>query len=135
MTKRILTIKGKSFLVAGEELTPLADDTVYEVQEKKNEDKRTLLQNRALHKYFSLVADALNNGGYDMKTVLKVNVQWTPITIKEVIWKSVQNALLNKRSTTNLLKKDVDLVYDNVNKILSDKYQISVPFPSEESNR
>ena len=45
---------------------------------------RTLTQNKAIHKYFELLSEGLNDAGLDMKKVLKpsVDIDWTPDMIK-----------------------------------------------------
>ena len=54
--------------------------------------QRKLPQNSALHKYFELLADALNDAGYDMKAVLEkkeVDVPWEGEMVKRVLWKGI----------------------------------------------
>lgn len=100
------------------------------------EKKRTIQQNRALHLWFTLLADELNNAGLDMKIVLKpeADIPWTPILVKELIWKKIQKTMLGKKSTTELSKtEDIDRVYDTINRWTSIKFGISIPFPSEEN--
>lgn len=103
-------------------------------EEEKKEKQRTLTQNRALHLYFQFVADTLNSAGLDMKKVLKptIDILWTKYSIKEYLWKSVQNVMFGKESTKTLTTKEIDIVYDQLNKFLSEKFGISVPFPSLE---
>lgn len=96
------------------------------------EDKRTLQQNKALHKYFELLAIELNDAGLDMKKVITVDVPWNALTIKEWIWKPVQEAQLLKKSTTELTTPEVSKVYDTVNRLMAEKFGVSVPFPSYE---
>jgi len=96
-------------------------------------DKRTEQQNKALHKYFELLADDLNNAGLDMKVVLKpeVDIPWTKETIKEYIWKPVQKAMLLKESTTELTTSEISKVYDVINRLISEKYELHTPFPED----
>lgn len=99
------------------------------------DDRRTLRQNAALHKYLTLVADALNDGGYSVQLVLKqdVAVDWTPTLVKEILWRSVQKAILKKSSTTELSKqKDIDVVFEHLNRHLGERFGIHVPFPTSE---
>lgn len=98
----------------------------------KNIDIRTIQQNKALHKYFSLLAEALNNGGYTVATTIKASVVWTPLSVKELIWRPLQEAVLKKKSTTELEKAEIDKVYDNVNFYTAEKLGISIPFPTKE---
>jgi len=57
---------------------------------------------------------------------------WTMLMVKDSIWRTVQIALLDKESTTTLEPKDIDLVYKNVNAIMTKRYGISIRFPSQE---
>ena len=114
-----------------EKIDKFADGAVYEV-DIKNFDNRTTTQNRALHKYFSLLANELNTAGLTISKMIKVEVEWSPHTVKELLWKPVQMALLNKDSTTKLTKDEVSKVYDTLNLALGQKKGISVPFPSQD---
>lgn len=95
-------------------------------------EKRTSQQNKALHKYFELLADELNDAGLDMKKVITVDVPWNADTIKQWIWKPVQEAQLLKKSTTELTTPEVSKVYETVNRLMATKFSVSVPFPSYE---
>lgn len=77
-------------------------------------ERRTLQQNRAIHKFFELLADDLNSAGLDMKRTLKpqADIPWTPITVKEYLWKPIQDAMLHKESTTELTTKEISQVYE-----------------------
>lgn len=107
----------------------------YNVNMDIMENQRTIQQNKALHKFFSMLATELNDAGLDMKKVLKpeVEIPWTPATIKEHLWKPVQNAMLLKRSTTEMTTKDVTDVYEVLIRHLG-KLGIYVEFPSNEEN-
>lgn len=99
--------------------------------------QRTLQQNKALHKYFTLLAEELNQAGYDMRRTLKpgVDIPWSPETVKEYLWKPIQNAQLMKQSTTELTTKEIDLVYDTLTRHLGETTGVSVEFPSQEDKR
>lgn len=96
--------------------------------------KRTSQQNKALHKYFSMVADALNEQGIEFTKVFKTaDLMITPVIVKECMWKPLQQALFGKESTTELSKQqEIDKVYDVINRKLSESYGIYVPFPNKE---
>jgi hypothetical protein len=94
---------------------------------------RTEQQNRALHLYFTQLADALNDAGFNVQLVLKekVEIDWNKELIKDILWRTAQNAILGKASTTELSKQeDIDRVYDHLNRHISEKFGIHVPFPS-----
>src|SRR3990167_7615419 len=94
---------------------------------------RTAQQNRALHLYFELIADTLNDAGLDMRAVLKpeVEIPWTARNVKEFLWRPVQKIQLGKDSTTDLTTKEIDVVFETVNRHLA-KHGIHIPFPSIE---
>jgi hypothetical protein len=95
---------------------------------------RSKKQNNALHKYFELLAIELNESGLDMKKVLKptVDIPWGKETIKEFLWKPIMEAQTRKKSTTELTSKQIDAVFDTVNRLLSEKFGVHIPFPSIE---
>lgn len=97
------------------------------------EKQRTTLQNKALHLYFQMLADTLNDSGLDMKKVLKpeIDIPWSKETIKNYLWRPIQMAQLTKESTTELTSKEIDLVYNTLNRHIA-KFGIHEPFPSIE---
>lgn len=110
-------------------------DGIYEVK-LSNLDLRTLAQNRAFHLYFNMVAVQLNNSGLYINKLIKENkykadIDWSGNLVKENLWRPIQNAILDKKSTTQLEKSEVDRVYNALNRYLSNM-GISVPFPNAE---
>lgn len=110
-------------------------DGIYEVK-LSNMDLRTLTQNRAFHLYFTMVAVQLNNSGLYINKLIKeekykADIDWSGNLVKEQLWKPIQNAILDKKSTTQLEKSEVDRVYNTLNRYLSNM-GISVPFPNAE---
>ena len=101
---------------------------------EKAEKQRTLQQNRAMHLFFTMLADELNAAGFDMKKTLRhdIDIPWGPKTIKEFLWRPVQKAYLLKNSTTELTTKDIDAIYDVVNRAIGERTGVHVPFPSHE---
>ena len=94
--------------------------------------QRSNQQNKALHKFFTNLADELNAAGYDMKRTLKesVDIPWQASTVKDFLWRPIQSAQLQKESTTELTTREIDVVYETLNKHLGEKLGIHVPFPS-----
>lgn len=97
------------------------------------EKQRTIQQNKALHLYFQMLADTLNDSGMDMKKVLKpeIDIPWSKETIKKYLWRPVQKAQLDKESTTELSTKEIDLVFNTLNRHIA-KFGIHQAFPSIE---
>ena len=82
------------------------------------------------------MSQALNEAGYGVKRfyeeVKKVEIDWSDGSVKENIWRPIQEAMTEKYSTTELEKNEIDLVYEQVNRVLSE-IGIHVPFPSEDT--
>jgi len=93
--------------------------------------KRTLTQNRAIHLYFKWLADALNDAGYDIAATLQEDFQipWNEHTVKELIWRQVQDVISGKESTSKLDTAEVGQIYEIINRHLSQSKGVSVPFP------
>ena len=100
----------------------------------QNGKKRTNRQNNALMLYCRLLAEALNSAGLDMKRTLKqeVDISWTQESVLEHLWRPIQKLTINKNSTTEAKTDEYSKVYDELNRHLSQKFGISVPFPSKE---
>ncbi len=100
------------------------------------EDKRTTQQNRALYKWFSILAEDLNEQGIDMRMALKpdIDIMWTKQNIHDYLWIPLQRALYSTNSTTKLSrKKEIDKIYDIIAKHLGEKFGFTCPpFPSVE---
>jgi methyltransferase-like protein len=111
----------------------LLDGKDVEITIAKEENKRTTRQNNALHKYFELLAEALNDAGMDMREVLKpsIDIEWTTNNVKEYLWRPIQMALLKKESTADLNTTDLDKVYETLTRHLGEKFGIYVEFPNE----
>ena len=99
------------------------------------EKTRTESQNKALHLYFTQLAEMLNDAGLDMRKVLRpsISIPWSGETIKEYLWKPVMEFQLQKSSTTEMTTKDIDEVYDTINRHIGEKFGITLEFPSMES--
>lgn len=98
--------------------------------------KRTPDQNKSIHKYYELLAEELNNAGYDMRVFLeeapKLNIPWTKESIKEM-WRIVQIAMTGKESTADLDSTEVDKIYKVLDSRVSEITGVHIEFPSEES--
>jgi hypothetical protein len=104
-------------------------------RDMESQVQRTDAQNRALHKYFELVSDTLNEAGLTVTMILNpgIDIEWNPRLVKELLWRTTQKAVLGKNSTTELTKqKDIDSVYDHMNRHLSLRGVPFIPFPSKE---
>ena len=96
---------------------------------------RTPPQNRALHLFCDLLAEALNNAGYDMRRTLKeeVDIPWTQHSVKEHLWRPIQIAITGDKSTTKPAPSEYKKIYEVLSRHLSEKLGIYVEWPCEES--
>jgi hypothetical protein len=92
---------------------------------------RTLTQNRALHKFCDILAITLNDAGLDQKKLLKpsIDIPWTQNAVKEMLWRPVQVAVTGIKSTTKPEASQYSAIYEVLNRHLSMKHGISVPWP------
>jgi len=109
--------------------------------EVNSEKQRTPTQNRCLHEYMSDLANKLNDGGHFVGQTITVDVDFTQETVKEYMVKPIVKAMypdkikVNKHgkevvSTTQLSTKEISVVYENLNRLTSEKFGISCAWPS-----
>lgn len=94
--------------------------------------QRTLRQNSALHLMLTQLADELNDAGLYMQRVLKqgVEIQWTPELAKEYLWRPIQKVVTSRESTAELNTKEIDQVFEYLQKHLGEKLGLEVEFPN-----
>ncbi len=96
---------------------------------------RSPQQNKAIHVGFTLIAEALNDAGLDMRAVLKpgVSIPWTKDSVKEHLWRPIQKLMLLKESTRDLAKiEDIEVVWETMMKHLCENHGIEyIPFPHD----
>lgn len=111
-------------------------DGVYVVTFKQPRSLRTWLQNRALHLYFRLLGNDLNDAGLDMRRVLKpeIDIPWKTESVKEYLWKPVQVAVTEKTSTAKLDTSEVDEVYKVISRHMAQKFGITTLFPTRHNH-
>lgn len=115
-----------------------SDGTELEISVGKAENRRTTTQNNSIYLYCRQVAEALSREGQTLNQVLGkmkkgVELPMTKELVLETIWRPIMEALLEKRSTTEMNKEqDISIVWEACNKFLS-RFGISVPFPSLET--
>ena len=118
-------------------LTELDPERAYPSTDK-TANARTVKQNAAMHKYFAHVSAVLNEGGFTIQKVValfnKAGIEWTMLSVKDVIWRNMQIALTKKKSTTALDTNEVTKVYKATDYYLSGTVGIRhIDFPSIES--
>ena len=105
------------------------------IEQKHIKKTRSNLQNRALHKYYELLSEALNNVGYyhiytNVMTGEIIEMQFTKDLVKEFIWKPLQNEIFRIESTTKLTTEMINMILDTITNWLTDK-RIAVKFPNK----
>lgn len=98
--------------------------------------KFTPAQRNAMHLYFRMVAKAFQDKHIDMKMLLEAKPLEMPVTeamVKESIWKPILKAVEGKDSTEDMDTVEPSEIYDIMNRWLINTFEISVPWPSEES--
>lgn len=99
---------------------------------KIHKSTRTSRQNRALHLYFDLLSEALNDGGFDMRVTIEkdVEIPFTPGTVKSHLWKPIMEAYLEKSSTTELKTNEISEVFEILNRHIGERTGVHIPFPN-----
>ena len=101
---------------------------------------RTLQQNRSLHKFCELLAQELEEKHIDKREFFKEPffVSWTTEGVKNDVWRPLMKSITGKKSTTKLDKtQEINLIVDNIRRIITEKYkgEVEVPnFPSYEND-
>ena len=134
---------GAEFVPANKDHRFCSDKCRYAEYDKRNprlskvpkRKRRTNLQNKALHKFFQQLADALNESGYSVAKTLRhdVEIPWNRATVKELLWRPVQEAMTGKHSTTELNTVDPSEIYEVLNRHLGERLGVHVEWPSEET--
>lgn len=105
------------------------------MKQVKEHPQRTPLQNRSLHKYCTLLAQALNDAGLDAKKTLKpeIDIPWTPEMVKDLLFRPIMKAMTGKTSTTQLDTVEPSQIHAVLDLHTSEKFGIHVDWPSEEN--
>ena len=94
--------------------------------------QRTGNQNRALHLWFGMLANTLNENGLDKEVVLerlytRISAPWTKTAVKEDIWRPVQEAVIHKGSTVDADRTEYTPIYEALAKWFAQEFGIAVP--------
>jgi len=110
------------------------DQNIIVTKIQSGKSKRSGLQNSAMHLYFTMLSEALNDAGWDMIAVLtklfkEAAFPWSPLAVKERLWRGVQKHTFGTESTTDLDTDQVSVVYEALNVATTQKLGVGVPFP------
>ncbi len=103
------------------------------IEVKIHKHTRTNRQNRAIWLYCTLLAEAFNEAGIYMVLFFYkegAQVSWTKESVMEALWRPVQIAMFNIRSTTKLKTNEVSQVYEDINRFTGEKFGVSLSFPN-----
>lgn len=100
-----------------------------EVEVRRKARQRSLTQNRAMHLFFGWLAEALNDAGYDMRRTLRqdVEVPWSAASVKEHLWRPIQEALTHKRSTTEITTVEPTEIHAVLSRHLGERLGVQCP--------
>lgn len=99
--------------------------------------QRTITQNRAMHKYFDLMAKGLDGAGYDQikfydEVKKGFSVRWTAEAFKDFFRAVAHDLYPEVQSTADLTTIQLQRVYEVVDRGVSEKTGVRVDFPSYE---
>ena len=98
----------------------------------------TALQMRSIHLYFTMLSDALNAAGMDMKATMDIlsknaMIPWSSSAVKERLFRPIIKDTFNKESTTELETAEISIAYEAMNEVTSSRLGVGVPFPDRYS--
>ena len=84
-----------------------------------------------MHLYCGQLAEALNDAGLDMKRILddEVDIPWTKQSVKDHLWRPIQEVMTGKSSTTEPNTVEFSDVYKVLDRHISVKHGVSVAWP------
>lgn len=78
-----------------------------------------------------MLADELNDAGLYITKVIRLDAPWNEDRVKELLWRTTQINLFGKKSTTKLTTKEINQVFEVINKGIGEK-GLHLPLPSIE---
>lgn len=136
MKQQPFTINSKATLQAAKDFLIKEFNDRKWLQITPNYDKqRTGLQNKALHVYCGLLAEAMNDAGFGFVIIVnrkETECNWTMERVKDFMWRPIQEALKKETSTARVSTKDYPEIYETLNRHTATKLGISLKWPSKE---
>jgi len=110
----------------------------YRVVIEETKKGRTSQQNRSLHLYLTMMANAFNDSGIDNKMLMdtfkqEFSIPVTATFLKEV-FRKIMGGMFDKKSTTELSTTEMVKVYDVFNMGMGEKCGISRPWPHKKED-
>lgn len=106
------------------------------IELRKLSGTRSSKQNRALHKFFGIISEQLNEMGleftYGGVRGFELSCRYSADIIKNYLWRPIQVALFEIESTKNINTKQINEITDVIAKWFGDK-GVVLEFPSIET--
>ena len=80
-------------------------------------------------KYKTQLDNVKNNREYEALSK-EIEHPWSAGLVKELIWRPVQLSFLREESTKKLSSKNINEIYDIINRYLGEKFGIYIEFPN-----
>ena len=104
---------------------------------KKRLKTRSAQQNKALHVYFTLISCELNDLGITYKYTgisgKTFDLSHTPELVKDFVWRPIQIAMFDIKSTTKINTIQINEIVDVITKFFGEKHGVVLEFPSFDS--
>lgn len=100
------------------------------------ESTRTSAQNSAVHLWFEMVAAALNAAGLDMRRGVReqFSIPWTKSTVKEYLWRPLQEVMTGHESTTKAGKMEYPEISETIIRHFASEHGVHLPpWPSRDA--
>jgi hypothetical protein len=101
----------------------------------KKQSNRTGQQNKALHLFFTIISEQLNEMGLEFHYFglkgQELTTRYTPHVVKEFFWRPIQIALFDIKSTTKIDTHQINDITDVIVKFFGEK-GVVIDFPSIE---
>lgn len=92
---------------------------------------RTLTQNKALHLYFTQLADKLNDSDCTVQETITVPIAFTSQWVKEYMFKGIMSSMFpDLKSSSELSTTQLQEVYEVMNAATADRLGVSIEFPN-----
>ena len=136
MRKTITANSDKTLLAAWREIQEAYESAKYLNIQIDTGRQRTDQQRKAIEVFCKMLADTLNEAGFDMQAVFavkQVSVPWSQETAKDALFKPIAKALFSVNSTVNLERGDCWRVHEVLCRQLATSLGVTCPdWPSKE---
>jgi len=97
---------------------------------------KTDAQRNSFHVWLGLLAEELNASGCDQRAVFEqmregVDIPWTKLTVKDNLWRPIQEAVVQKAFTEDLKINEHDEIYSVLHRWLVSKGFPCPPWPNK----